>query len=297
MAYIKAYKISGYDISLYCKITEYGINTDNYLCSMSFGSGNKKFCLTAIYKASNPFYIYIDRVEKNDLCIIDNKLSDIEEGLVKLVRISLLFIKKIYPHVTHLTFQDDSQIYCNNENKLDKLSLAYDYIIKYNQTWYENKFKAELPGLISAKDKTATENSLMYKYFESLKELDNPLMPFEIVVNIINVLQIYENEYNSAKTPREFINSLRTKYKNDYCKEICKWLNSYMKVLQIKLSPEYWYILTSNIDDIPKFKVSRLTENNIGRIFGGKRKNTLKKSMYKLKRGTFTESYIEDFTT
>ena len=53
---------------------------------------------------------------------------------------------------------------------------------------------------------------------------------------------------------------------------------------------------TSNIDDIPKFKVSKLSENNIGRIFGGKRKYTLKKNMYNLKRGKFTESYIEDFT-
>jgi hypothetical protein len=295
MSHIQAYKIYGYDISLYCKITEYGINTANYLCAMSFGSGNKKFCLTAIYKASNPFEIYIDRVEKYDLCITDNKLTDIENGLVKLVKLSLFFIKMIYPHVTRLTFFDDSQIYCN-ENKFDKLSLAYDYIIKYNQTWYENKFKAELPGLISAKDKTATNDSLMYKYFESLKELDKPLIPFEIVVNTINILQKYENEYNSSKTPREFINSLRIKYENEYCKEICKWLNSYMKVLQIKICPESWYILTSNIDDIPKFKVSKLSENNIGRIFGGKRKYTLKKSMYNLKRGTFTESYIEDFT-
>jgi hypothetical protein len=152
MSNIKAYKISGYNINLYCKISEYGIDTNNYMCSMSFGTGNKKFCLTAIYKALNPFEIYIDRVEKNDLCIIDNKLSDIDEGLVKLVKLSLLFIKKIYPHVTRLTFHDDSQIYCNNvralqsltlrENKLDKLSLAYDYIIKYNQTWYEKNFKA-----------------------------------------------------------------------------------------------------------------------------------------------------------
>jgi hypothetical protein len=295
MADIRAYKISGYDISLYCKITEYGINTDNYICSMSFGSGNKKFCLIAIYKASNPFEIYIDRIEKNDLCIIGNKLTDIEEGLVKLVRLSLLFIKIIYPHVTCLTFQDDSQIYCNNENKLNKLSLAYDYIIKYNQTWYENKFKAELPGLISAKNKTATEKSLMYTYFESLKELDKPLIPFEIIVNTINILQKYEDEYNSSKTPREFINCIRAKYKNEYCKEVCKWLNSYMKVLQIKIYPESWYILTLNISDIPKFKISRLTKNNIGRIFGGKRTNTLKKSVYSLKRGAFTESYIEDF--
>jgi hypothetical protein len=228
MTHIRAYKISGYNISLYCKISEYGINTDNYMCSMSFGSGSKKFCLTAIYKACNPFEIYIDRVEKNDLCIINNKLTDIDEGLVKLVKLSLLFIKKIYPHVIRLTFQDDSQIYCNNESKLDKLSLAYDYIIKYNQTWYEKKFKAELPGLISVKDKTATENSLMYKYFESLKELDKLLIPFEIVVNTINILQKYEDEYNSDISPREFINNLRNKCKDNYCKEICKWEQLYI---------------------------------------------------------------------
>ncbi len=71
-------------------------------------------------------------------------------------------------------------------------------------------------------------------------------------------------------------------------------------MLQIKIYPESWYILTSNIDNIYNFKTYKLSENNIGKIFGGKfnkkRKSTLKKSMYNLKRGTFTESYIEDFT-
>ena len=37
----------------------------------------------------------------------------------------------------------------------------------------------------------------MYKYLESLKELDKPLIPFEIIVNIIDIFQKYKDEYNS----------------------------------------------------------------------------------------------------
>lgn len=308
MTSVKGYKIIAYDISLYSKLTEYGDTIDNYMCSMSFGTGNNKFCLTAIYKAKNPYEIYIDRVEKNDLCIINKKLKEIDDGMVKLVKLSLWFIKMVYPHVKKITLQDDSQIYCTLGSKMDKLSLAYDYIIKYNKTWYEKSFYAELPGLESRLhtqlQRTTVEGSLMDTYVKSLGVLDEPLEPFEIVANTIVALKKYRDTYNSVKTPREFINGLRTNYGDDYCKEVGKWLNSYMKFLQIKISPEYWFILTSNINVVPGFKVTKLEKENMADFFeiiGGKRQKgqkrqnkTLKNSGYSLRRGTFTESYIYD---
>jgi hypothetical protein len=277
------YKISGYNISLYCKITEYGINTENYMCTMSFGTGNKQFCLTSIYKSKKLYEIYIDRVDKNNLCVIDGKLSDFEEGLVKLVKVSLWFIKKIYPHVKKFTLFDYSQIYCNPDNKHDKLSLAYDYILKYNQTWYEKKFKAELPGLITTNKNTTIEsNSLMAKYKESLKELDAPLMSYDIIADKLTVLQKYKSEYTNAETPRQFIENIRNSYKDNYCYEVGKWLNSYMVFLQIKLFPEEWYILTSNVNPVPNFKVNKITNASIINKFLGGRRNTRKKYPFKL---------------
>ena len=127
------YQVTGYGIKLYCKLTEYGINTDQYKCTMSFGTGFKKFCLVAAYSVKKPYEIYIDRVENKDGCLLDGKLSDITDGTAKLVRIALWTMTKFYPHVTHYTLKDYSQIPCDGENSRDTLHLGYDYIIKYNE--------------------------------------------------------------------------------------------------------------------------------------------------------------------
>jgi hypothetical protein len=83
MATLSGYTLSGFDISLYCKLTEYGINTNNYMCVMSFVTGMNNFCMTAAYKSTNPYEIYIDRVEKNNLCVLNGVLTDFDEGLEK----------------------------------------------------------------------------------------------------------------------------------------------------------------------------------------------------------------------
>lgn len=292
---IIAYKITGYDINIYCKLTEYGINTDKYMCSMSFGSGRNKYCLNAIYKAESPYEIYIDRIERNNSCTINSLLSDIDDGLVKLVKLALFTMKKAYPHVLKYKLHDDSHILCDGTNNKFKLSLAYDYILKYNQTWYEKKFNAELPGLLS--DKKIEDNSLMNNYLKSLKVLDDELTPYDIIISAIPVISNYKNEYDTATTPRMFIDNIRKTYKDKYYYEVGKWLNGYMKFLQIKISPEYWFINTSNIVSVPNFNSVRLSDNNIYKIFnkrGGSRIKTLKKNGYifSIGKSTYTESYM-----
>lgn len=47
-------------------------------------------------------------------------------------------------------------------------------------------------------------------------------------MDTISVLQKYKNDYNSTILHREFINNLRNKYKDNYCKEICKWEQLYV---------------------------------------------------------------------
>jgi hypothetical protein len=191
---------------------------------------------------------------------------------------------KIYPHVNKFMLMDNSQIYCS---KTDKMSLAYDYILKYNQTWYQKKFAAELPG-----HNTISQDSLLYYYVESLKELDAPLIHYSIILEIFPTFTKYQTEYISSQTPRMFIDNIREKYKDTYYQEVSKWLNSYMKYLHIKISPEHWFILSRSVIPVPNFKATKLRNNNITKIFGG---GSLipKHDGLTLKRGTFTESIVE----
>lgn len=297
------YIITGYDIKVYCKLTETNIEEPNYKCVISFGTGMKKWCITALYDNTKPTEIYIDRVENNDLCLIGGKLHNYEKGTVKLVKVALYTIKYLFPDINKINLHDDSQIYCDETNKMFKLSLSYDYILKYNESWYQKNFSAELPGFISKEymngikfSKIISEpDTLMEKYCISLKELDTPIMPYPLIINIFSQFSEYKDEYESSNTPREFISALRKKLKNDFCFKVGKWLNQYMLFLQIKLSPEYWYIQTKNIVSVTNFTINKLSSNNTQRILnGGKRNKTQKnkKGIRLVSDSNLTDSFI-----
>jgi hypothetical protein len=283
---ISGYEISGYNMKLYCKITEYGIDTEYYKCTMSFGTGFGKFCLIASYSKQKPYEIYIERIEKRDLCVINDKLSNFEEEMDKLVKIALWTMKKMYPHVKKYTLKDNSQIYCDGDGSKDTLHMAYDYILKYNETWYQRKFNAELPGFISKHtDETNTrltriiskEDSLMENSYSSFSILDEPIAPLALVTDLLPSLIKYSDEYNSSETPRVFIEKLRVKYKDTYCKEVGKWLNQYMNYLNIKFFMEEWYILETSIQKPTHYSAKRLSTMNMKqKMNGGTRKKQTK---------------------
>ena len=287
---IKGYQISGYGLKLYCKITEYGINSDNYKCTMSFGTGFKKFCFIASYSRENPYEIYIDRVERKESCVLNNKLSDFKDGTVKLVNLALWTMTKLYPHVKKYTLKDDSQIPCDGENSKDALHLGFDYILKYNETWYQNKFNAELPGFISKSKSNnsklttikSEKGSLMDSVYSSFKVLDDELVPIQLVSDLIPYILEYKEEYSTSNTPREFIDKLRTKLGNKFCIIVGKWLNNYMFYLKIDIEMNKWYILKSNIVQPSDYSVIRLSDSNVSLKLNGGKRNTRKKGEYSI---------------
>lgn len=278
---ISGYKISGYGLKLYCKITEVGRLPHIYSCTMSFGTGMKKFCVVAIYNMDKPYEIYIDRVEKNDKCVLDDKLSSYSEGTAKVFKTALWTLKRLYPHVLKYTLKDDSNFPCDsNAESSDTMPMACDYMVKYNQTWYQNKFGAILPD-----DKDS--GSLWTKYNESLANLDKPLVPFLSMRDRIPNMDSYKEEYETSKSPREFINRLRVKLGNRYCNIVGKWLGGYIRSLDINIFYESWYIPSDLIVEPDRFSITKLTNNNVGRILtGGKKRNKTHKAHKTHKRTT-----------
>jgi hypothetical protein len=279
------YKVQGFDLSFYCKKSEINIGMSNYKCVLSFGAGMKKFCMTAFYdKQKNPTTIYINNVENNDLCVSKGLLSNYDKGTVKLVKTALYVIKTEFPEITKLTLKDDSQIYCEKGSKMFKMSMSYDYILKYNESWYQKHFNAILPGFISKNyisnkvNIVLEPNSIMNKYVSSLHVLDEPNIDYSLIRDSFPQFEQYKDIYESSKTPRDFIQQLRTKLGEKYCFLVGSWLNHYMIFLQIKLSPDDWYILTSTIKEVPNYKIDELDSTNAKRIFnGGNRTNKTRK--------------------
>lgn len=276
---VSAYDIQAYDIHIYCKLSEISKTTPGYICFISFGSKNRQFCLTAMYKASNPSEIYIDRVQHNDQCMVNGSLKDFKNGTVKIVSTALWFMKNHFKEVKRFTIHDDSHIECEKGSSRYKLSLAYDYIIKYNQTWYENRFNAILP------------ESIYDKYKKSITVLDEPLYPYDVFKD--NAIDLENEEiYKSSSTPREFINNLRKKYDTDYCFKVCKWLNSYMIFLNINIYQSAWYILHESITQPEGYSIVVLDPIKKLHLFNGGKRKTRKRHNYRLVNAEYTDGSI-----
>ena len=253
-------------ISLYYKLTQMTINGKTTII-LSFGSKND-FCLNAIIKNyEKPNECYIDRVQKNNACVAEGTLKE-SGGTKDLVKVALWTIKDMFPHITKFTFKDDSHIECIEGSKEYKLSLSYDYILKYNQTWYQRLFNAELSDI--RPDPKQETPSKREQFNSSLKILDEQLYPFDVINGLTSIPADTRSIYERSLSPRDFINNLRKEYKDDYCYKVAKWLSGYMRFLQVRLLEDDWYILRENVPEVPAY--SRVEMK--GTIRGGYKRNT-----------------------
>jgi hypothetical protein len=254
------YKLTGFDVSTYCKITRI-LDDDTTSLTISFG-GIICYCIIISITPDKPTEAYIDRIESNE--------TYATEGVTKqFLKIALWTIKTLFPHITTLKLHDDLHIDCTKGIKTHKLNLAYYYILKYNKTWYEEHFKAQLP------------DSLMRDYKDSLLILDKPVQKYELMKDRINEIEKYRYEYENAKSPRDFMNAIREKYKHAYCFEVSKWLTQYARSLKINIFHQQWHIDVSDITEPPSYTITKTDDV----LRGGFTK--LDKTRKKTKRFTF----------
>jgi hypothetical protein len=283
--------INGNDISVNCKITTYADQRVTY----SFGNGRGKYCLTASYDPKKSDEIYIDRVERTD-CIRNQKGKNIQEGTTKLVRLAIYTLYQYKPDIQRITLKDDSYLYCYG-NSGPKISIAYDYLLKYNQTWYQKKFGAVLPGFLkydmddldkSKKiqmeidgDQTVFHvipGSPMDLYLSSISNLDQPCVTYEEIIEKFPEIKKHHQEYESSVSPRDFINQIRKKYEQtEFCKEGSSWFKRYLDLLKIKMFYDLWYIPVYAISIPTNYEVIEASDKNKNNIMKGGKLNRTRK--------------------
>ncbi len=252
------YKVSSENKVYSCKITTYKFPGRPETSTISFG-GKSTYCIVGAWKSIEPTIVYIDRIEYDKGCILDGQLEH-GKGTISMIQAALYTIRRLYPDVTQITFTDDSHIYCEHGSKKYKLSLAHDYILKYNQTWYEQKFHAKLPL------------NLYQSFQSSLSVLDEPLSPFEFQVTLSPYLEQYKQQYMSASTPRDFFTTLRNDFGTRYCVEVWHWIRHYLEQqLHIKVYKDSWSIDTSTIQPPHEYQLDKTTQQ------GGSRKRYTRK--------------------
>ena len=244
----------------YCKVVEFSAR-GSITYNIAVGSPDT-YCLLISMKPSNGYIPYIDRVEYNEGCALDGNLSSIED-LTKAALYATLFL---FPHIHHFTLMDDSHIDCIRGDKRYKLNLAYDSVLKRNQTWYENRFGAILPGSVT------DPNTLLGRYKASLRVLDEPVEHFEIIAQSLPYIGKYKEQYLTSESPRNFINKLRTVYADKYCIEVERWLPGYMEYLNVAIFKSEWIIPANAVDAPSGFRLALNDTSNKKSGGGGGRK-------------------------
>lgn len=260
---VRKFLVKSGNNSFYCKVSPFqnynsnSTSTPTVRATISFG-GNDQYCLVIALPDITKDHGYIDRVEYNKACVKDGSLTP-REGMQQFVSTCLYTMTRLFPNIKNLNLKDDSRIYCQEGSKTHKLSLAHDYILKYNQTYYEKKYIAQLPP------------PLYEKYKESLNVLDAPLDPYEFQVQRFPQLLPYQEIYTSSSSPRMFLQALRTAYNDQYCFEVGPWLHKYMDMLQIKIYEDDWFIMPHNLGKPTNYTIRKTTN----RLRGGSK--TVKK--------------------
>lgn len=267
----RTYLVDSYKKEFYAKTTTI-ISDYSKQATFTFG-GKDSNCITIAINDLDSDRAYIDRIEYNESCVKDGSLEQ-GEGTFQMIKTGLYAFSLFFPTIKILTLKDDSHIYCMKGSKIYKLNLAYDYILKYNRTWYEKQFNAILP------------EPYMSEYRKSLEILDKPLDSFEFMKLRAPFLLPYESEYKSSVSIRDFIQKLRTLYKDQYCFKVGPWLTDYLLLFNINNFKDQWMIHTDLLTSSEDFGMKEIT----GTFGGGKK--TRKNKIQKRKNFSLVSSHI-----
>lgn len=241
----------------------------------SLGGPNQKCVVIAIDSSKQD--AYIDRVDYDSHCAMNGTLKR-QNGTIDLVDTALWIVRTRFPHITKITLKDDSHINCEEDSKRYKLSLAYDYILKYGETWYQNKFHATLP------------EELLQMYQSSIECITEPLENIDYLMSReADYLEPYRSIYMDSTSPRDFFNHLRNMYGDQYCHQVCSWIGKYMNLLHVKLFYDSWFIPIDKVHEPPNYTIEKIKKPTTVRG-GTRRRRHRRRSMRRRK-----EDEYEDF--
>lgn len=289
---VRVNPLHGNGIDTYCKITQYEYadgKKNKY--TFSFGTGRGQFCLILSIDGKDYSSAYIDRVEKIEKCSKGRGMLEIADGMAKYTSLGLYAVKQMCPWVKRFTLKDDAKTICNGVSG-SSIRLAYDYLLKYNMTWYQKKFGARLEGMVDAEEKAdgevetfsspgfqevrAVKGSLMYQFLKSLEALDEPCKEFGLILDLFPELKKYQELYESARSPRDFLTRLRSQFPDpaSFCHSVTKWFDRYMGYLRIQLFMDSWFIPVEHVQKPDGFVVGKPMEGSVLNSYrGGTRQN------------------------
>lgn len=189
-----------------------------------------------VYKNNNPFNAKMPHIMYDEECVInENPKNKIilqkGDGSKIMIQTMLGYIKKNYPSIKEVEYDDMSSIECATEDEIKNainkkrgtnmkpLSLYYLSIAYNGKTWYEKYFNARMQDSQKyAKYREKVDNLLKSKPMD-FKE-------FSRIILVSNILldELYEY-YNLAETYSDFFHAIP---KSERCRLLRPWIDKFM---------------------------------------------------------------------
>jgi hypothetical protein len=168
-----------------------------------------------------------------------------------MLRVSLQFLKSIFPTIRRFKFEDASKIDCGitKNRKMEKpLSLAHLHLVIHGKSWYEDKFNAYLLNDITRRD------------YSTLKEKLSMQIPWPYELVMLRIPETSREEfrpYYEAANGKTWIELFRSIPRSEHCAVFFNWLPNFVEdiILGDKFPTEGWII---DIDTMPKTEMQIL---------------------------------------
>jgi hypothetical protein len=189
----------------------------------------------------------LDGVSYNQQCSSNTNFNlQRKHGTIKMLKIGLTFISKMYPKTEKILFKDYSFMKCHSDITIE---LSAFYIAKYGETWYQSKFGAKPFEKIRLYEKTLQRinesltkpiSITFDKYFDTYIN--------GVMRNAKKYRSLLKNNYEESTSLRNFVENLHTNTKD--CYVFNYWLYEFMNKIgydKLEIPKRTFYIDTFTI--------------------------------------------------
>jgi hypothetical protein len=159
-------------------------------------------------------------------------------GAIIMIKTILNYVYVQLPRLTHINFDDNSNIECATEEELKSMPLYYFSILFNGQTWYENYFNAKQKDEVRHQQYRTRVTEFLY----SPEYKTN--IPFDRFVALFGKREEDMTElhqyYNNTNTFNEFVQSMP---KQDRCRLVGPWIEQFMKFILNDVFSNYNWII------------------------------------------------------
>jgi len=193
--------------------------------------------ISVIYENNKPVYASMPSTLSDPERLFFRPL-DTGGGTIIMTKTLLQYVYTQLPTLTHINFDDKSNIVCATKEELKPMPLYYFSILFNGQTWYEKFFNAKQKDEVRHQQYRTRVTEILYSpEFKTNIPFDRFVVLFDKREEEMTELHQY---YNNANTFNDFVQSIP---KPDRCRLVGPWIKQFMKFILNDVFSNYNWVI------------------------------------------------------